>query len=584
MNKKARKGSIGAKVYIVLIILAAMFVVTTIGNSTSLKRIQNFTAMSQKYSQMQKQYLEVSNVYAGVQVQTLIYLMGYVPAEAVVGDLDLKIASLNEDLATMDAEVAEISAAGIANHEALSASYGAWRNQVAVFVDQITQMQQALAAGDNDTFMALNGAITDIINATNDLSPQLEADINEGVAQISGETNTIIGTTVVVIMIFFVAFIIVTIIAIIVVRNLIAKPARNSGKKIDEIVEKLTDNEGDLTERLEIKSMDEIGQMSAGVNLFLERMQEIIQTLKVDSERLRVSAEAVSEGVASSTDNASNMSAIMEEMSASMEEITATLDNLSSFSKEVLLSVQDMHSQVADGVDLVNDINDQATKMRDDTIHGKNNTSQKISVIRVELEKALEESRSVEKINELTGEIMDISSQTNLLSLNASIEAARAGEAGKGFAVVADEIRALADSSANTAGNIQNISTMVITAVEKLAKNAEEILKFVDESVMADYDSFVGIVEKYKEDAATVNSILTEFSNHAENINDTMTQMDTNIGDIATAVDECARGVQSAAENSVALVNAISDIANETDNSEEISKGLAAEVGKFKRV
>lgn len=157
---------------------------------------------------------------------------------------------------------------------------------------------------------------------------------------------------------------------------------------------------------------------------------------------------------------------------------------------------------------------------------------------------ALEDSRSVEKIKKLTQEIMSITNQTNLLSLNASIEAARAGEAGRGFAVVADEIRSLADSSAETAGNIQTISTQVTEVVDKLARSAEAILQFINEKVMKDYDDFENVVDRYQQDAESVDRLISDFAKNAGGIAETMKSM----------------------------------------NSEEISKVMSAEVERFKKV
>lgn len=105
------------------------------------------------------------------------------------------------------------------------------------------------------------------------------------------------------------------------------------------------------------------------------------------------------------------------------------------------------------------------------------------------LQASMENSKKVTRINDLTNDILEISSQTNLLALNASIEAARAGEAGKGFAVVAEEIRILADNSRETTNSIQEISKMVTGAVEGLADNAEEMMRYVNETILGDYDS-----------------------------------------------------------------------------------------------
>ena len=145
------------------------------------------------------------------------------------------------------------------------------------------------------------------------------------------------------------------------------------------------------------------------------------------------------------------------------------------------------------------------------------------------MQEALENSKSVEKVAQLTEEILNISSQTNLLTLNASIEAARAGEAGKGFAVVADEIRQLADSSRETANNIQSINEMVIRAVQGLMKSSEEIIAYINKTILPDYESFVKSGQQYSEDAAmnvdslvhaisAVNSQMDENSAVAKNL------------------------------------------------------------------
>lgn len=314
----------------------------------------------------------------------------------------------------------------------------------------------------------------------------------------------------------------VLVLAVVVINIMIANPAKKAGKKLEELVEKIANNEGDLTERLAVKSKDEIGQMAIGINGFMEQLQLIMQQLKADSENMMVSAEKVRVGLAGSSDSANNVSAAMEEMSASMEEIAATLDTLVVGNNDVVTEVGNVERQVNEGVGIVAEIQVRAEDMHRDTLEGKTSTGQVLEEMRDTLKTAVEESRSVEKIRELTGEILSIASQTNLLSLNASIEAARAGEAGRGFAVVADEIRVLADNSTSTASNIQEISDIVTAAVDRLAGSAERLMAFIDDKVMADYDGFVDIVAKYKEDANNVNVILDAISSNMGTISETM--------------------------------------------------------------
>ena len=369
-----------------------------------------------------------------------------------------------------------------------------------------------------------------------------------------------------------------------VVAKTVSGPAKKSRKQVDDIVRKIENDEGDLTERITVSSGDEIGQMAVGVNNFIEQLQLIMCKLKTESENLRNSAVTINSEVGTSIESAGSVSAAMEEMAASMEEISATLGQIASGSDSVMTEIQQMNSHMQDGVRLVRDITIRADEMHRDTLKSKEETAENIGRIRETLKAALADSRSVEKINGLTQEILGISSQTNLLSLNASIEAARAGDAGRGFAVVADEIRGLADSSASTASNIQNISITVTEAVERLAKNAEEMLKFIDSKVMKDYDIFVEVADQYQQDAGNVNDILNEFAGNAGEIEETMEAMNTGISDISIAVDESAKGVSSVADNAVSLVEAINQIQTETENSKNVSQMLSDEVERFKKV
>ena len=384
--------------------------------------------------------------------------------------------------------------------------------------------------------------------------------------------------------IMFFVFLGAAVLMVIVVNRSIAKPAKNASGHLNAIIEKIENNEGDLTERLEIKTKDEVGQLVVGVNSFIEQLQGIMIKIRKEALTMNEQAATITIGINDSNENASNISATMQQLSASMEEVAATLDEITTGVQEILDASNEMKHASESGKEYVEDIKNRAITVRGEAETSKATTTDMLSSIRELLEVAIENSRSVHKINELTNDILGISSQTNLLALNASIEAARAGEAGRGFAVVADEIRDLAERSKDTANNIQEISGIVTSAVEDLSKNANDMLAFIDSTVLTDYDKFVDIANTYHDDADHMDEILQTFYVDAQKLAGTMAQMAEGIDGINIAVDESAQGVTSAAQSTGQLVEALGTIKNEADANREISEELQDEVKRFKNI
>lgn len=375
----------------------------------------------------------------------------------------------------------------------------------------------------------------------------------------------------------FVAFVMVVVVII----KTVVKTLRKQTSELTEIIDEIKGGHGDLTKRVTVKSMDEIGQSSIGINHFIETLQNIMSNIISNSNVLDGVVGNVASSVAASSDNANDISAIMEELSATMEEVSATTNSVSENTTAAEGKVQKMADQTKVMSQYAQDMKKRATELEHTATENMNSTNEMIGEITTEMNQALENSKSVEKVAQLTADILSISSQTNLLALNASIEAARAGEAGKGFAVVADEIRQLADSSRETANNIQTINEQVIEAVQGLVVSSEKIVGYINENILPDYRAFVQGGQQYNDDATHIDNTMAEYASEAQDILATMMEMTEAIEGISRAVEESANGVTDAATNIDSLVQSMSTVNGQMEENSTVAKNLKEESTAF---
>lgn len=361
----------------------------------------------------------------------------------------------------------------------------------------------------------------------------------------------------------------------------ILRPIDKANKEIGAIVENIEARQGDLTARITIVGKDEIAKLGVAINKFIETLQEIMSKITDDSQELDEIVTMVSSNVATANESSCDISAVMQELSASMEEVSATVTNVNANTDDVGSHVKEIADASTELYRYANEMKQRAQELEQTAVDNKQETSDKIESILTSLKKAMEDSKSVDKVNDLTNQILSISSQTNLLALNASIEAARAGEAGKGFAVVADEIRQLADSSREAANNIQNITGMVTIAVKDLIENSDAIVEYVNSNVLPDYDNFVSSGKQYKDDAAHVNEVVGQFNDMTENLSQLVDSITDAINGIALAVEESTNGVSTAAMNTNDLVKEINQISEQMEHNSQIAGELKSEADRF---
>lgn len=379
----------------------------------------------------------------------------------------------------------------------------------------------------------------------------------------------------------FIMVIIIIIAVVLCIELIVIKPLKKIDKELGVIIDEINQDRGDLTKRININRKDEIGKVATNINVFIEKLQSIMQKITSNSKQLDETVGNVVGKVNTANGSACDISAVMEELSATMEEVAATVKNIDENTAVANTQVDKMTIETGNVVDYSNEMNERAIKLQETAQANKDETTKMVGSIIEELKNAMKESKKVEKISQLTSDILSISSQTNLLALNASIEAARAGEAGKGFAVVADEIRELAESSRNTANNIQEINEMVISAVEGLISSSNKIVDYVDETILPDYDDFVSSGKQYNDDSTHIKNIMDEFTGLSNDMQKTIKSMVDAINGITKAVEESADGVTSAAMSVDSLVADMNDVNKEMDTNQNVSDKLRKETECF---
>lgn len=582
MNKKSKKGlSIGAKVYSMLAILIAAFMVYNVLANMGLNEAKTaIEDLSKTYLEMQKENEVVSKNVAEVRLYSnmIVMMPDENSAKQMAGLVPDLIATIDGALSAMHAQAESLG------NQALLDALVIYEDKTHVLEQNITTTANAFLAGDKAAAVASNGQMRNIVmelqeyqnTYTELLTKAATGDAELGMKSVQFIQNAALFVNVIIML--------AALAVIVIVSRSIVKPAKNATKHLNTIIEGIEQGEGNLTERLDVKSRDEIGQLAMGINSFLDQLQGIMVKLRGSSQGMNTQVNNIKASIVTSEGSASDVSATMQQMSASMEEISATLDTIASGSRGMMDAVQGMKDLAQEGVSVTDTIKVKAEDIRKDAMNSKDSTIQMIDDNKQLLERAIENSRSVDKINELTNDILGISSQTNLLALNASIEAARAGEAGRGFAVVADEIRELAERSKNTANNIQEISALVTEAVEALATNANDMLGFIDGTVLGDYDKLVDVANQYYADADQLDSMMGVIDEKSVELEMNISDINEGIAGINTAVDESAQGVTQVADNASQLVEMLGSIRNDAESNRAISDELSNEVSQFKHI
>lgn len=305
---------------------------------------------------------------------------------------------------------------------------------------------------------------------------------------------------------------------------------------------------------------DETEQITRATTNVKEQIRGIILSTKDEAEHIGQISACALDQMGSLNENISEINGSVENVIGQTDEANKLANAINMTSNELGNAINSVAERATDAATQSSDIMERAKELYDTSVTSSQEANAVYENTKDELEHAIEESRQVTQIGELTEEILAISTQTNLLALNASIEAARAGEAGKGFAVVADEIRALADNTRDTVEKIKILTGGIVTSVNNLSEHSGKLLVFMNEKVVEDYKRLIEISKQYEEDAVFFNGISSDLGASSQEMSASMCGINEHITSIAQMTDSIAKVMKS-----------IGDAAtNSESNSEEV--------------
>ncbi len=375
---------------------------------------------------------------------------------------------------------------------------------------------------------------------------------------------------------------VVSLVIVLVVLGLVINTMLHGLKKVEEKLFELVNSEGDLTQKLEVKSGDEVELVAENINALLSYIRNIMVSISDNSMKLDSSSGLIVDKLSKTEMSVSDVSAFLEEMSASMEQTNFSLNQITDSLAQVYDYIEKISEQAGCGSASSEEIRKNAEELYQNASKERAVAKERADAMSVEVSAKIEKSKEVEQINVLTSDILGITAQTNLLALNASIEAARAGEAGRGFAVVADEISKLATDSAAAATAIQKVSAAVVQAVNGLADEAGEMLAFMDETAMKGYDKLLALSESYQGDVGSLNQMMQEFASESAMLRENMDGMKAAVEAVRIAVGECTSGVTDITERAIELTENMGEIGGQADTNKSIALSLNEEVNRFK--
>ena len=567
-----------------MIILIPVFVIGIISIISSVLAVKNIRKVNENATQIANGYMVCIADLGSIQTETeKIHRLGL--SHIVATDLDSMISLVDvirSEQTVLDEYLSDfeqfIDDSDRENYEAILSNYEGLKYENA-------NLMAYSANGDKEAAYALaNGAISEYADKIDQNIMAIQEVVNNNADTAKQQLTKVYKYSLTVSFVTIAVSMASLLFAVFSVLKMVIVPLSKTKNEINEIIDGIDRREGDLTRRVTIMENQEVAAVGSGINLFMGKLQDIFKTIIHNSKRMETVVNEVRESVMTSNSSVSDLSALTEELSATMQEMSDNASLINSNTESVAGEVNQIAERTTEINNYTKEMKGHADSMESAARSNMESTGTKVNEILEVLNRAIEDSNSVNQVNSLTDDILNIASQTNLLALNASIEAARAGDAGRGFAVVATEISQLAAASQEAANRIQQINSVVTQAVHNLADNANGLVQYMNESILPEFEEFVTAGSEYKNKATYIENVMNEFESKTDSLKNTMVEIQKSINTIAHAIEEGAKGVSNAADSTQVLVTDMENISSRMDENFEIATDLKKETAIFTKL
>ncbi|EHI98429.1 methyl-accepting chemotaxis sensory transducer [Clostridium sp. DL-VIII] len=442
------------------------------------------------------------------------------------------------------------------------------------------ELFSAVRQGDKEKAESIvNGPLLEAYNNHRQYIDKVVTLANENNASVEGQASVFINKTIIILIVVACLVALVVIVISTIINKTITNPLSLAIKNLELIAK--GDFSKDLLQEMTGRK-DEIGDIMSAITIMRSSLRKLFEEITTGSDNVKETVCNIVENINELDTNIEEVASVTEELSASMEENLAATEEMSVSAKGIESFICNITKESKKGAGEAKIISDRAKNIKNNFDESEKKVQEIIKEIIGEVQKSIEGSKVIERIEILSDTIMEISAQTNLLALNASIEASRAGDAGKGFAVVAEEIGKLAEESKTTVSEIKKVTALITNSVTNLSSSSNDLIDFVENEVVKEYDTMLEVADQYSKDAVFIDLLVLKFSSATEELSVSLREMMESINSVAKASTDGTQGAVNAAQKVNYITMQSDNVRMKCSGLEENVQRQKQQISKFK--